>query len=125
MGVNDNLLNNIAKALNSESYVTLSYLAVSTDSTFAASLTNTTIVGESPSRIATTSSRSANTVTFNAIRSGASVVDTTNGDTLYGAAWFSAVTAGQLQLDVALPSLIHTTAYDLETDLDLTTNRGS
>jgi len=113
----------MAKAMNSEGYTVVSHLDVTTDTDFAASVTATDIGTELGSREATSNTRSTNVVTYSAIRSGADVVDTTNGDTLTGIGEFSASTSGDLHFNIELPSVNQTTGFDIEFDVVATYTR--
>lgn len=114
---------NVAKAMNSESYTTSNYVNVSTSTDFEASNTATSLDGEIGSRIATSNTRSSNVVTYSGIRSAALVVDTVNGDTLYGVGTFSAASAGDLHLNVDLPGVNQTIGFDVEFDFEVTYSR--
>ena len=112
--ITDLFLENMGKALNNETFVVPGYLAYGTD-TIVASPTDTVISGEIGSRIETFNTRVDAEVTLNGIRTGASVVQST-GDTLRASGILSAETGGVLGSIVALPGLIQTTSFDIETD---------
>ena len=118
----DQFLNEIAKAFNAESFVYPSYMLVSTDSAYTPAVTDTSVPGEVGSRFSITRSRSNNVVTISGIRSGA-VVTSTSGDVLYAYGDNSAISSGTLTGVASLPSLTHTTSFDLEFQNQITVNR--
>lgn len=121
MTVLNNMLNEIAKGLASESNVVPSYLAFGSD-VLSINVADSSITGEIGSRIATTDSRATATVTFNAIRTGASVASS-SGERLNASYLLSASSGGTLLSEVVLPSLLHTTTFDIETDWSFTIQR--
>jgi len=116
------MLEQVAKALNSEAHTVSGYLAVTTDTSYAADATSTDIGTELGTRIALTNTRADNVTTYNATRSGAVVVGAT-GDTLTGVGLFSASTLGDLSVTVPMGSLSHTTGFDIEFDFEVTVTR--
>jgi len=120
--INDNLLTNLAKGLNSESFLVPSFLARGTD-VITVSATATELDGEIGDRDTLSGSREDNIVTFNGLISGANVQDTANGDNLKGLALLTAVTDGELHIELSLPGLLQTTAFDIDTDWVLTVDR--
>lgn len=119
----NNLLENTAKALAGESFVSINSLSVSSGTSFDDSPDSSDVGTELGSREVVSISRIDNITSFNAIRSGVDVVDVTNGDVLSGASWWSEQTGGILLTTLALPSISQTTAFDIEFDFDLTINR--
>lgn len=122
MTVLNNLLTEAAKAFAGESYDTISHLAFSTDGSFAVSVSDTSLSGEAGTRVSVTGTRSTATVTFNGIRTGASV-SSSAGETLTGAGLLSASSGGTLLSEITLPDLLHTTSYDIEVDWGFTFQR--
>lgn len=120
--ITDTQLIQLAKALNNESYTIASHLAVTTDTDFTADATSTDIGTELGGRIATTNSRINTTTSYSAVRSGAIVVEPT-GDVLTGVGLFSNSSGGDLEVTIPLPSLSHTTGFDIEFDFDITVSR--
>jgi hypothetical protein len=121
MVVHDNQLAELAKTLNSESAVVPSHFTFSTtDLTLDPSMASFT--GEIPARVAVSGSRVNNVTTLTGIRSGA-VVGSSAGETLYEAALFSASTSGTLLHMEGLPSILHTTNFDIELNWDLSIER--
>lgn len=119
--ITDTLLQNVAKALNSESHTVPTYLAVTVATDFTATPTSTDIGTEVGSREALTSSRIDAVTSYTAIRSGAVV--TPGGDILTGMGLFSASTGGDLEITVPLPDVSHTDAFDIEFNVELTVGR--
>jgi hypothetical protein len=120
MVVHDNLLNEIGKVLNAESYVVPGYAAYSTsDLTLDPAMTS--FSGETPVRTTLTASRTNNVVSLTGIKTGTIVG--ASGQTLYEQALFDASTSGTLLSMQSLPSVLHTTSYDIETNWDLQLER--
>lgn len=122
MVLTDTFLTQVAKALANESYTVSSHLAVTTATDFSADVTATDIGTEIGSREAVATTRVDNVTTYSATRSGASVVGA-SGDTLTGVGLFSASSGGDLEMLVPLPSLSHTTGFDIEFDFQITAGR--
>lgn len=122
MAIYDGMLTEVAKAISGESYELISHMVCSSDSSFAVSVSDSSLSGEFGSRVATTDSRSGTTVTFNSIRTGASLVSS-SGDTLYGAGLFTSSSGGTLMAAITLPSLLHTDSFDIEFDWDIIVQR--
>jgi hypothetical protein len=100
------------------------YVAVTASTDFDSFDTTATDIGtELGSRITATASRINNVVTWTGIRSGASVVDTVNGDVLTGAGLFTASTGGDLMFTIPLASLTQTTSFDIEFNFETTYDR--
>lgn len=121
MVVLNNMLNEMAQALAGSSYVLPSYLAFGSD-TLSISVSDSAITGEIGSRSATTNSTASASVTFNAIRTGASVASSA-GESLNAAYLISASSGGTLLSELTLPSLLHTTNFDIDTDWSFTFQR--
>jgi hypothetical protein len=120
----DVFLNEIAKAINSESFVVPAYLAFGTD-TLSALSSDTSLAGETGSRVLVTKSRSGNTISHNGLKTGASITSST-GTVLYSSALFSASTSGVLCSEIPITAgLTHTTAFDIEVDWNIIINRES
>jgi hypothetical protein len=116
MTIHDNELTEAAKAANSESRVVANYATFSTtDLTITPSMTFT---GEIPVRFAVTKSRVNNVVSATGIRSG-TAVGSSAGETLYEAAMNSAATSGTVLAIQGLPSILHTTNFDIEVNWDV------
>lgn len=118
----DNLLVDLAKYLNGESSELISHLAFSSDA-ITPSATDTSISGQLGSRVAVTGVRSSTepTVTFSGLRSGA--VASSDGDYVNLNALFTSSTGGTLMAEAIVPSVLHTTDYDLEVDWAITVAR--
>jgi len=121
MVVLNNMLDEVAKAIASDSYVMPSYLAFGSD-VLTIAVSDSSITGEIGSRSAFTDSPAGATVTFNAIRTGA-VVASSDGEYLNAAYAISASTGGTLLSELTLPSLLHTTNFDIDTDWSFTVQR--
>ncbi len=115
-------LQNLAKAMNSESFTVPVYQAVG-ENTITADPTDTALDGEIGTRVAGSKSRTTNQVSLTALRSGADVIDTINGDDLRAVALFDTATSGELHTELSISSLIQTTSFDLEFQWDLGYNR--
>jgi hypothetical protein len=118
----DNFLNEVAKALAGSSYVYPAYLTVGTGTT-ALSTSSTALSGEvGDARRSMTITRSANVVDFSAVRPG-SDVNSSSGEYLNELGIFSALTSGTMLSALSIPSLLQTTAYDIEISGSFTVNR--
>jgi len=116
--ITDNMLIQVAKAIEGTSYDVPSYTAIGTD-TAMTEIQSTTeqLSGEIGTRMSSSILRSGNQVEYSAIRSGASVIDTANGDDLTSFGVFSDATQSTSDLlltGVAIAGTLHTTAYDIE-----------
>jgi len=116
----DGGLNSVAADFASDTF----FLGFSTDTAFSASSGDTSLSGEVGSRISCSVSRSSNEVTITGTRSGTSVVDTVNGDTLYGFGVFDSAVGGTLFVSGDLPAILHTVNYDLDFDEVVLFDRG-
>ena len=123
MTITNSYLNNVAKAMAGESYSYPTDMLVGTGAVTSIDVTATALEGEIGTRESATVSRALNVVTYNAVRSGTAVLDTTNGDDLTSVGFDVAATGEDLQLAVVISEL-HTTAFDLEIDADITHTRG-
>ena len=122
--INDNFLNEIAKAINSESYVVPSYITFGT-SVISAAVTDTVLSGETGTRISATKTRSNNVITHNALKTGSTITSST-GTVIYSSAMFSALTSGTLMTEIPISAgITHTTAFDIEVDWYVTIDRQS
>ena len=129
MAIQDEILINTTKLLNGETANIPSSLAVSTDSTVTTLSTAATIIpGEIGDRISLTGSRTNNVLSLSGLRSSASVITTSTGDTLA----VSGIHAGLVQTDVddklmiygTHPGTVQTTNFDIEFSYDLSIVRG-
>jgi hypothetical protein len=112
-------LNELAKAYNNESYVIPSFTAYSS-SLASVSASDTTLSGEIGARASASRVRSGGspTVTVTSIRSGA--LSSSAGDTLTGVALLSSSSGGSLLAEFVISSILHTTSYDVQTDITIT-----
>jgi hypothetical protein len=121
--INDNYLNGMAKLAAGQSYVIPSYLAIgSTTGTITASDTQTS--GEFDRNVLDTPVVSTNVVKYIGSRTSAeasneyvNVVSFVNVSTLRG--------TGDIQANFLIPSLLHTTAFDIEFELWVSFNRSA
>lgn len=118
--ITNNYLTEIAKAMASESYVVPTYMAFGS-TVLTPNAASTSLTGEQDARTALTDSRSSNVVTFSGIRTGALVSG--SSDTLNSIAMFSASTGGTMLSENSLASIIHTTAFDVAVDFQITVSR--
>lgn len=114
MAIQDDMLVNVSKALNSETYAIPAYLTVATTVVTSIDTDATVLEGEIGTRIAFTGSRQTKQLTISAIRSGAIVIDTINGDTLYTSGGSATLAGSDLQLGVIHAGITQTTNFDLE-----------
>lgn len=99
------------------------YGSVSTSTDVESDPTVTSLDGEIGSRSSLSSSVTDNVLSLSFIRSGASVVNTAGGDSLTAVALFDNLTGGDIHQLVTLPSLLHTTSFDIEFETQLTFGR--
>jgi hypothetical protein len=116
----DNFLGEAAKAFNNESFVLPNYYAYSS-SLSSVSATDTSLSGEFGTRTANTKSRTDNTTTYVATRTG--TLASTSGDTIAGIGMLSASSGGTLMTELTVPSFLHTTAFDVEWTTTITFSR--
>jgi hypothetical protein len=114
MVVVNNMLNEVAKAINNESFVIPSHLAVGTGTVSSFLTTDTSVYGEIGTREEFSGSRIDNTITLTGVRSGTDVADTTNGDTLTNSGIYSASSGGTFLTGATHSGIIQTTNFDLE-----------
>jgi len=114
MTTTDNQLIEGAKALAGESYSTASYLAVATTEVANILVTDTALAGEIGTREALDITRTSNSVDFTAIRSGADVIDTSNGDDIKSSGTMTASSGGILLSGATHGGITQTTNFDLE-----------
>ena len=112
--ITDYELEQVAKALNSESYISANYLAIGTGALTTFGSSQTSITGEVGSRLPLTKTRSGNVLTFQATRSGATVLNTTSGDALTNVGILGPSTAGTVLIGEILGGITQTTAFDIE-----------
>lgn len=122
MTITDTFLEELAKALSSESYSVPTHNVVATTVVTTIDITDTTLSGIIGTADSVTNVRDTNVVTFTALRSGTSVVDTIAGDYLASAGLFTAASGGTLLTGVTLTEL-HTTSFDIQFDWELNINR--
>jgi len=123
MTVTDTQLNELAKALKGDAYTYPQYASVGTGSVSTIETTATAITGEIDNDIALTAARTNNQVSWTGLRSGADVLDTTNGDSITNAGALDATSGGTLHFGAIVAGVTHTTAFDLEFVYDITVNR--
>jgi len=113
-----------AKAFAGQSFVTPAYITVGTGST-ALTTSSTALSGPvDDTRGTLTLTRVNNEVDFSGTRSGAGV-STSAGEYLTELGIFSAVTAGTMLSAISLPSLLHTTTFDITITGSFTWSRSS
>jgi hypothetical protein len=116
----NNFLYAVAGWMNGETTTIPTHVAWSS-TVITPSATDTSIAHEYD-RSSVTNSRVLNKATFSATRS--SVVASSTGDYINMAGLFNAATTGTLFAEALVPSLLHTTTYDLELDWNITVTRG-
>ena len=122
MTITDSFLENVAKAMAGVSYDYPTYNLVATGINTTIDTDATALTGEVGTRGAYTISQSVNEVTYNFIRSGTSVLDTTNGDDLTAVGGDIGSTSSDLQFAIPITET-QTTSFDLEFEFVLTVNR--
>lgn len=108
--ITDVFLTEIAKAINSESNAVPAYIAFSS-SVITPDPGDTSLPSEYD-RSATSNSRATNEVTYTASRSGTSVSG--SGEYINTIGLLDTSTGGNLLAEGLVPSVLHTSTYDLE-----------
>ena len=121
--ITDYFLNQISKSIAGESFVVPGYQTVGTGAVTAIATDDTSVYGEIGTRIALTGTRTGNNIEFTCTRSGAVVLDSTNGDSLTNTGVLAVATSGTLLQGVTLGTITHTTNFDIEFITNLTVNR--
>lgn len=112
--ITNTFLNTICAAINDETFMTPSYLAVATTVVSAILSTDSALSGEIGSRESMTGTRVNNIVTYDAIRSGVDVINTQTGDVLTSFGLFPLSTGPNLLSGVVVSGVTHTTNFDIE-----------
>ena len=120
--IKDAYLVEIAKGMNSESYVTPSHLLISTDE-LTPDATTQVISGEIGTRETTSNSRDGSTMTLEVTRSSASVIDTVNGDDINTVGLSSALTSGTTLTQDTVTGILQTTDFDVQFIYNITPRR--
>jgi len=126
MTVTDTFLEEIAKAMNSESYVIPAYQAVGTSGVLVIAASDTALSSEIGSRVSLSTTRTLNEIEFSGIRSGAVVIDTTNGDDIRSTGMFNTATestSDKLLQGIATNGITQTTNFDVEFITNIQWNR--
>jgi len=120
--ITDIFLEEVAKYMNAEASTTVSDLTFSS-TVITPDATDTSVAGELGARVTTTNSRSSTvpTVTFIGTRSGA--IASSSGDFVNLVALFTASSGGNLMAEALVPSVLHTTSFDLEVNWSITAAR--
>lgn len=124
--ITDTFLEEMAKAIKEESYVVPAYQAVGTSGVDVIAASDTQLSGEIGTRDILTSDRTQNQIEYSAIRSGASVVDTLNGDDLRSTGLFNTntqSTSDELLQGIAMNGVTQTTNFDVEFITNIQINR--
>lgn len=115
--INNRFLEECAKAFNGDSFITPSKFLVSTTTeSINAAIVATDLIGEIGTRGNLTSSASSNVVTYNYLRSGATVENTSTGDNLKTIALVTQATAGPVMTALNVSGLLQTTNFDIDFD---------
>ena len=117
--ITDIFLNNLAKAINGESFTLPAYNAFSS-SVITVDATDTSLPTEYD-RSSASGARINNTVTFTSVRSGA--IASSSGDYINSMGLLSSSTVGDLHVEALVPNVLHTTSFDLEVDWAITIER--
>lgn len=123
MTVTNTFLNEITKAINSESYIVPAYIAVATTEVAAINTTDTVLSGEIGGRMSTTNVRVDNNLNMSAIRTSASVINTEDGDDIKSTGLFDTTSGAYLLTGVVVAGVTHTTNFDIEIEFGLTIDR--
>lgn len=113
-------LNEVAKAMAGESFVSPTHYGFSNTLT-TVDVTDTSMAGEYGSRVAATMTRDNNIISYSATKTGAIV--STSGESVKGVASFSASTSGTLMTETVIPTINQTQAFDIEFITQITYDR--
>jgi hypothetical protein len=116
-------LNNMANAITSNTFVTPGYLGVGTTVVSDIAAGDVSLSGEIGSRVAITKAVAGNTATYSGIRTPASVVTTSTGDTISSLGLLSATSGNNLLQGITMAGLTHTTTFQIEYDVDVVIER--
>jgi len=116
--INDYLLGDLADHIYDQTI----YMAYSDSSTLTADGTATSLTGEVGSRVTCVNAIVDNVTTINGIRLSTEVV-ASGGDRLYGVALFDAFTGGNMLQMFLTPGILHTTTFDLESEINIEVDR--
>jgi hypothetical protein len=119
--ITDNFLNTIAGWVNGETATIPSFVAWSSSAITPAG-TDTSLPSEYTTRTSASGTRTLNATTFNSTR--LSTLATSTGDYINSLGLLTASTAGTLYAEALVPSILHTTTFDLEVDWTITVSRG-
>ena len=119
MTIRNILYEQLARALNNESFETINYITFSNESQAPVNRETATLSGEIGPRVEVVSSRNGRNISFRGMRSGAEVIDIANGDVI------KAVSAALLEegdnhaVTIDIGEINHTVNFDYEFDLNL------
>jgi hypothetical protein len=112
--ITDTFLQRIAGLINGESVAIPAYGAFSS-TVLSADATRTSLPDElDATRLDLTKTRTGTTTTYTFLRSGS--VASSSGDYINTMALIDSATGGYVLSDLAVPSLLHTTSFDVEVD---------
>lgn len=112
--ITNTFLQRVAGLINGESVAVPSYGAFSS-SVLTADATRTSLPDElDATRLTITGTRSGATTTFSFLRSGTAA--SSSGDYINTMALIDSATGGYVLSDLLVPSLLHTTSFDVEVD---------
>jgi len=124
MVLTDTFITKRAESLDGVAVTIPAYLAVATTEIASIATSATELEGEVGTRGALSRSRSGFTVSYSAVRSGAVVIDTANGDSLNSSGLFDSLTNGDFEAGVTHTGILQQTSYDLEFNYDVISGRG-
>ena len=120
--INNNFLEQIADAMAGSSYSIPTHLAFGS-TVIVPAAGDSVLSGEFGNRYSVSKTPGSNVVTYSGIRIGADVASS-SGEYLNGLALFTSSSGGLLMANEALSSILHTTAYDIAVDYEVTFSRG-
>lgn len=121
--ITDTYLYNITKLMNGESSAIPSYTAFTSTVITPDSTDTSSLFADEYTRVIATGVRSLNQLTFSSLRPG--TIASSDGDILNTMGLFNASTGGELLAEAVIPSILHTTSFDLETDWTITVERNT
>ena len=122
MTLTDTFLNAIAGVINGESFTAPTHIGYGSTA-ITIDGTDTSLPGEFGTRDSASGSRTLNETILSAVKTGATVGSA--GERLNSMGLFNASSTGDLHSEALVSSLLHTSAFDVEVDWQINTNRRS
>ncbi len=109
----DTWLVELAKSINSESFVVPAYIAAASTAPTVLDPSTTVVTGEIGTRVSLTGVRGENEVVYTGVRTGASITNPT-GDEIKLISMAASLINGTILDGIIIGGLVQTTAFDVE-----------